>query len=534
MATINVKDSRQAIDYLARDYESFRRALLDLIPKKLPEWTDRTEADFGIVLVELVSYLADILSYYQDRLANEAFLTTARERRSVLNHLRLIGYELAGAAPASARLSLRVHKDLTGTVEVRKGDQFATASSKEGRGLTFEYVDDKPLVIEVDNLPPSAREAGFKEAVDIIPVREGRTIDRDVLGVSDGSPNQRFRLSQPNVLRDTVQIVVETNPPTPTWRQRQHLVFSRRAFTPEELLALEYQDRIASTLAFSRGPDPDYALETDEHQITTVVFGDGRYGQIPAPGADVVARYRTGGTSAGNVGAGQINLIAAAPQLSAVAARVANRLPASGGADRESIEHAVRHAPTVFASMHRAVTASDYVAQALLFPGVYKARAVPLNWNTVVLYVAPRGTGEEPSDILKRDLRAFFEDKRMLTTQVDIQSPDYVRLEIQVEVGAKSYFRNVEVEAVARSTVEALFEFERADFGQTLYLSKLFEALEALDGVDFVVVQVFRRKSDPDPITANGRIQLGENEIALLAPADLKLRAIGGVVEDSA
>ena len=88
MATINLNDNRQVIDYLARDYDSFRQALVDLIPSKLPEWTDRSEADFGIVLLELVAYMADILSYYQDRLANECFLATAQERRSVIQHLR--------------------------------------------------------------------------------------------------------------------------------------------------------------------------------------------------------------------------------------------------------------------------------------------------------------------------------------------------------------------------------------------------------------------------------------------------------------
>jgi hypothetical protein len=75
-----VRDKRQVIDYLARDYNSFRQALIDLIPAKLPEWTDRSESSFGIVLIELFAYMADILSYYQDRLANEAFLTTAQER----------------------------------------------------------------------------------------------------------------------------------------------------------------------------------------------------------------------------------------------------------------------------------------------------------------------------------------------------------------------------------------------------------------------------------------------------------------------
>src|SRR5713226_2204268 len=113
MATINLRDNRQVIDYLVRDYESFRQALINLIPAKLPEWTDRSEADFGIVLLELFAYMADIISYYQDRIANEAFLNTAQERQSVLNHLKLIGYEMAPAAAASGDLSIIVGNSVT-------------------------------------------------------------------------------------------------------------------------------------------------------------------------------------------------------------------------------------------------------------------------------------------------------------------------------------------------------------------------------------------------------------------------------------
>src|SRR5687768_3080373 len=118
MTTINLRENRLAIDYMARDYESFRRALIELIPAKIPEWTDRSPANFGIALIELFAYMADILSHYQDRVANESFLATARERRSVIDHLRLIGYDMAPAAASAARLSVIVANNVTGVIEV--------------------------------------------------------------------------------------------------------------------------------------------------------------------------------------------------------------------------------------------------------------------------------------------------------------------------------------------------------------------------------------------------------------------------------
>jgi uncharacterized phage protein gp47/JayE len=530
MATINLRDNRQVIDYLARDYNSFRKALIDLIPAKLPEWTDRSEADFGIVLIELFAYMADILSYYQDRIANEAFLTTAQERRSVINHLRLIGYEMAPAAPAAAKLSLIVGNTVNQVVEIRKGDQFATASSKEKKSVTFEYTDAKPLVINLGTAPsvPAKKPdgspmPGFKEFENIIPVREGRTIANEVIGISAGSPNQRFKLAQPRLLRDSLEIVVETSPPTPPWRLRHNLVFSRRAFTPEQLAALELQERIGSTLAFSRNTEADYAIETDENDATIVIFGDGQYGQIPTTGARIIANYRVGGGSVGNVGAGQIINLTKAPQLQLLGAKVANRAPASGGAERESIEHAIKFAPTVYTSMQRAVTAEDYVNLAKLFPGVSKARAESTSWNIITLYIAPAGNGDPPSDILKRDLLAYFEDKRMLTSMIEIKSPDYVHIAIAAKVDAFAHFRSDDVKGEAERAIRQLFDFEKVDFKQTLYLSKIYEALEALDGVASVFVSQFQV---PGKTAEDGRIVLKENEIPVLG--DLNIEVSGG------
>lgn len=530
MTTINLRENRQVIDYLSSDYNSFRQAIIDLLPRKLPEWTDRSEADFGIAIVELFAYMADILSYYQDRKANEAFLATAQERRSVIHHLRLIGYELGPAAAASASLSLIVANNVNGIVEVRKGDQFATPSGKERRSVTFEYTGAKPLLIDLSQAtadsarkPDGSPLKGSKEIPNAIPVREGKSILNEVIGISSGLPKQRFRLAQPKLLGNTLEITVDTGVPTPAWRLRKNLVYGRRALTDEQLDALMHQDRIGSTLAFSRGPDQDYMIETDEDDVTSVIFGDGQYGQIPGTGARIVANYRVGGGTVGNVGAGQIKGIAKAPQLQLLPAKVINRDPASGGAERESIAQAIKYGPTVFRSMQRAVTAQDYVTQAKLFPGVSKARAESRNWNTINLYIAPTGSGEYPTDTLKKDLLTYFEDKRMLTTFIKIENPDYVYIKIKVELNVVAYFIPEKVGADAKSTIRALFDFEKVDFKQILYLSKIYEALEMLDGVNSVFVSRFRLADAAEEIPPDGRIALRANEIPVLNPEDIQI-----------
>ncbi|HYC93817.1 MAG TPA: putative baseplate assembly protein [Thermoanaerobaculia bacterium] len=102
------------VDYLARDYASFRQALLDLIPTLHPDWIERNPADLGTTLVELLAYTADHLSYYQDAVANEAYLETARQRISVRRHARLIDYHMHDGA--SARVFVHADALSTGTI----------------------------------------------------------------------------------------------------------------------------------------------------------------------------------------------------------------------------------------------------------------------------------------------------------------------------------------------------------------------------------------------------------------------------------
>lgn len=100
------------INYLARDYQSFRQLILDRLAVLMPDWLERHAADLGIALVELLAYTGDYLSYYQDAVATEAFLDTARQRISVRRHARLVDYRVHEGCNARAWVSVEVKPDL--------------------------------------------------------------------------------------------------------------------------------------------------------------------------------------------------------------------------------------------------------------------------------------------------------------------------------------------------------------------------------------------------------------------------------------
>jgi hypothetical protein len=90
------------IDYLAKDYASFRRLMLDRMAAILPSWRDRNAADLGIALVETLAFVGDHLSYQQDAIGTEAYLGTARRRVSVRRHARLVDYHMHDGCNARA------------------------------------------------------------------------------------------------------------------------------------------------------------------------------------------------------------------------------------------------------------------------------------------------------------------------------------------------------------------------------------------------------------------------------------------------
>lgn len=105
------------IDYMAKDYASFRRALLDLLPSILPEWRERHAADLGMTMVELFAFVGDRLSYFQDAVANEAFLDTARQRVSVRRHARLVDYDIDDGASAQTFVHVTVQRETEGDLD---------------------------------------------------------------------------------------------------------------------------------------------------------------------------------------------------------------------------------------------------------------------------------------------------------------------------------------------------------------------------------------------------------------------------------
>jgi hypothetical protein len=97
-----------AIDYLAKDFDSFRHTLLVAMAERVPGWQSSSEADLDQTLISLFAASADELSDYQDRVMAEATLATTRKRLSLARHARLVDYHVGEGQQASTWLMLEI------------------------------------------------------------------------------------------------------------------------------------------------------------------------------------------------------------------------------------------------------------------------------------------------------------------------------------------------------------------------------------------------------------------------------------------
>ncbi|MEH6404988.1 MAG: putative baseplate assembly protein [Sneathiella sp.] len=148
-----------ALSYLAKDFQSFRRLMLQRMSQIMPDWRERNTADIGITLVESLAYTGDRLSYAQDAVATEAYLATARRRSSVRRHARLVDYHMHDGANARAWIHVNVSQNgrlirpglerfLTRLNGLPPGIAVGAEQSALDRGPeVFEPLHEQPLLI---------------------------------------------------------------------------------------------------------------------------------------------------------------------------------------------------------------------------------------------------------------------------------------------------------------------------------------------------------------------------------------------------
>jgi predicted phage baseplate assembly protein len=276
------------------------------------------------------------------------------------------------------------------------------------------------------------------------------TVTDELLGASNGLPNQEFTLSNTPVLPKTLSLEVDEGKGFTAWTQ-------------------------VTDFAASKRDDKHYTLDLATGNIT---FGNGEQGKIPdvlvPVGSDGMpatgsaasetlpnikaATYRWGGGLKGNAGAQKItSLQSSVPYVDSVT----NLRPSEGGADEEPLDQVKERAPQLIRSSSRAVTAADFEFLATETPGarIKRAKALPMRHpkfepirpagtglpaasvpvpGVVTVIVVPDADNLNPKPMPTEEtltrVAGWLKDHSLITTELYVVAPKYRKVEIEARV----------------------------------------------------------------------------------------------------
>jgi predicted phage baseplate assembly protein len=242
-----------------------------------------------------------------------------------------------------------------------------------------------------------------------------------------------------------------------------------------------------------------------------VVFGDGKYGARPATGIEnIKAVYRSGIGKGGNVKAGQITLPITRPLG---VKEVVNPLRASGGANKESRDMARRNAPLAVMALDRLVSISDYADFARTFAGIAKASARRLTDGLhQFVHLTIAGVDDIPIDTtsdLYQNLRRALQIYGDPNLAVQVETRERLSLVISAQVHILPDYLEEKVGPKIRYALLDSFGFDNRELGQPAFLSEAISAIQRVEGVAYVDVDLFDSVSEADlkaVLTAKDRL----------------------------
>lgn len=463
-----------AIDYTSRDFDGLKASLLAYSKTAFPGWEPASEGDFGMLMLELMAYQGDILSYYVDRAMNEAYLPTATQRSSVLQIAQLLGYRPGTGAPATGTLVLQSSQG-GGAITVPAGTKFTTDFINEIDGpLIFESDEEVIVPANLGTVEAPGVNDGLSGRPGPVPVTEGETIKDSVtggpltVGESNGLPFQTFLLPNPRVYAETVKVFVGGV----EWLPVVHLLDADPT-------------------------DQMFSVSTDANGYSSVNFGDGLNGAIPVIGMDVSVIYRVGYGSKGNIPAGKVvSVFDVIPGLSVQLASEQSDVSTSslmgGGADPESTTQIRNNAPRVFNSQQRAINPEDFEAFALSVPGVAKAKSVANFFSNVSVYVIGPD-GATPSARLLDDVSLELDKRRLSGVTVSVGAPTLKAVNLTANIRAWPRYSRTAVDFKVNQAIKELLSFENSQLGQTLTVSEFYSKIMDIEGVRYVDIPLMYR-----------------------------------------
>ena len=532
------------INYTNREFESIRSDLLQIAERFYPDsFQDFSEASFGALMVDAVAYVGDQLSFYLDYNVNESFLDTAYQYNNVVRHGRILGYKYTGRpstfgtvalyvmVPASA---IALGPDRAYIPTLKKGSRFTSET-----GLNYvltENVDfansKNPIVIgRTDQTTGAPTHFAIKAYGTVVSGFFGS----ETVNVGSYEKFKRVRLSTPNVSEIISVYDSDGNEYYEVDYLAQDMVYKEigntnfkndnvpsilKPYLVSRKFVVQHEANSVS-LQFGSGKSGETNVIADPQTVAMDVFGkdyvvdttfdhtklskNDSFGIVPSD-TTLTVNYRVTNPGSSNLATGMLNGVANAKldfgdiqlltpaKMSEVynSIEISNEVPISGEVNTPDTNELKQRIFDTFPTQNRAVTQADYENVAYRMPAKFGSikrcsvqrdpSSAKRNLNMYVISEDPFGKLVESNSTIKRNLKTWLNQYRMINDTIDILDPYIINFGIEFVAKAESGANKYDILQRAVSTLQERYN-TCYYIGEPLYISDIYSELKKVDGI---------------------------------------------------
>ena len=551
-----MSQKKPPISYTSRDFNSIKQDLINYAKVYYPNtYKDFNEASFGSLMVDMVSYVGDILSFYVDYQTNETLLDTAIEENSIARIAKQLGYKFNSTPSATGQAAFFVSVPATSNgsgpdtdlVPILKAGTLVSSDS----GVIYTLSEDidfananteiKVSAVDANGTPTTSAYKAYgnivsgeltQETIDVgdferfLKLKLSGENVTSIISVVDSDGNEYYEvdyLSQNTVFR-AIRNIGDNSESAPYILRSMYVP---RRFTVEHTLDnetfLQFGFGSETEIENKSFPDPTAAalklngkeFFSDTSFDPSQVLKTEKLGIVPI-NTTLTISYRKNTIDTVNAGVGSITTVVdskiefrkssianstALQQISAF--EVDNEEPIVGNVSLPTAEEIRVRAIDNYAAQNRAVTKQDYISLVYRMPAQFGAikranitqdtNSSKRNLNLYVISEASDGSLTEASSTLKENLKNWLSHYKMVNDSVDILDASIVNIGINFEIIGEL---EKDFTIILNDAIDALKEkyLTKQDLGEPFYYSDVYTTLNDVDGVvDTTSVEAVRK-----------------------------------------
>lgn len=428
-----------------RSYNDIKAKLIQSLNERVPEITDMSEGNIFILTLSIFAGIAEVIHYYIDGMAREAFLPTCRRYSSLYKHAKLVDYHIKSAIPSSVDLTVYMQDGSPFPVDIQV-PQNTIFNSKDGK----QWITTRNVTIERGTYTYKVPLAQ-KEAVEEVEL--GTYTSHDIIITLGDLPTDKKYVEGSMVLT----------------------IGGGEAWT------------LVDTFAYSGPGDKVYKVELDTTLTPYLVFGDGQFGRKPTIGSLIKGQYYLTYGANGNIPANQFDKVPDVMTDVTSGLTLTNTIAATGGSDYEDFDTLKEHIPLSIKTLGVAITKEDYEAIAMLIDGVDKAYCNYICGKYVEVYITPDG-GSEASTELINNVKQRMESSKVLTTRVSVYSTHAAKIYLSAEITGRKSFKSIDISNQVKKALLDAYNYQNSDINKPVRQSDLYALMDNQPMVDFLTI----------------------------------------------